>query len=190
MLGTGVIAPLSKTIAATGDISKAYPDELLSIEAYTKGRIKNGDIITAQNVEHVKNLLEPIRYDQILNNGRRLKVVKTTTDVMRTSPWEYVEATLANAGKARFDASGNVVAPDGRPWIGGNPFPNPKSGIELFAAQTLSWGRHDASFYAMSLKEIEADGRIKFDYTGGWAELSPIGRVVMEPKPYWPGMLY
>lgn len=187
VLGTGVLAPLSKTIAATGDISKAYPDELLSIEAYTKGKIKNGDIITAQNVEHVKDLLEPIRYDQILNNGRRLKIAPTTTDVMRTSPWEYVEATLANAGKAKFDAKGNVVAPDGRPWIGGNPFPDPKSGIELFAAQTLSWGRHDASFYAMSLKEIEADGRIKFDYTGGWAELSPIGRVVMEPKPYWPG---
>lgn len=188
LLATGVLMPLAKTIAATGDISKAYPDELLSIEAYSKGRIKTGDVIDDKNVEHVKNLLEPVRYEQILKQGRRLKVVKTTTDVMRTSPWEYVEATLANSGKAKFDDKGNVVhAVDGKPWIGGNPFPDPKNGVELFAAQTLSWGRHDASFYAVKMLEVESDGKIKFDYEGGWAELSPIARVVMEPKPYWTG---
>ena len=186
VLATGVLMPLWDAYAATGDIAKAYPDELLSIEAYTKGKIKNGDFITDKNVEHVKDLMEPIRYEQILNQGRRLKVVPTTTDVMRTSPWEYIEATLANSGKAKFDAKGNVVAPDGRPWIGGNPFPNPKSGVELFAAQTLSWGRHDASFYAVTMKEIERDGKMKFDYGGGWAEMSPVARVSMDPKPYWP----
>ena len=187
VLATGVLMPLAKVIAATGEITKAYPDELLSIDAYTKGKIKTGDVIDASNVEHVKDLMEPIRYRQILEQGRRLTVVPTTTDVMRTSPWEYIEATLSNAGKARFDDKGDVVAPDGRPWIGGNPFPDPKNGIELFAAQTLSWGRHDASFYAITMKEVEADGKIKFDYAGGWAELSPVARVVMEPKPYWPG---
>ena len=187
VLSTGVLMPLSKAIAATGDISSAYPAELLSIEAYTKGKIKTGDFITDKNVEFVRDLLEPIRYQQIKEQGRRLKVAATTTDIMRTSPWEYIEATLANAGKARFDAKGNVVAPDGRPWIGGNPFPNPKNGLELFAAQTLSWGRHDASFYAINVNEVDRDGEARFNYTGGWAELSPVARVVMEPKPYWPG---
>lgn len=187
VLSTGVLMPLSKAIADKGDIAAAYPAELLSIEAYTKGRIKTGDLITGGNVEAVKDLLEPIRYRQIVEQGRRLKVAATTTDVMRTSPWEYIEATLANAGKARFDAKGNVVNTDGRPWIGGNPFPDPKNGIELFAAQTLSWGRHDASFYAINVSEVDQDGAVRFAYAGGWAELSPIGRVVMDPKPYWPG---
>jgi len=187
ILSVGVLMPAWKAIAATGDISKAYPDELLSIEAYTKGKIKTGDYITSANVEHVKELLEPIRYEQILKHGRRLKLAKTTTDVMRISPWEYIEATLANAGKARFDAKGNVVAPDGRPWIGGNPFPDPKSGLELFAAQTLSWGRHDASFYAINVGEVDPNGEVRFAYAGGWAELAPVARVVMDPKPYWPG---
>ncbi|WP_411888111.1 DUF1329 domain-containing protein [Hydrocarboniphaga effusa] len=187
LLSTGVLMPLHEAIAQKGDVTAAYPDELLSIETYTKGKIRTGDYITDKNVEWVKDLLEPIRYSQILNQGRKLKLAPTTTDVMKTSPWEYVQATISNAGKARFDAKGNVVAPDGRPWIGGNPFPDPKSGIELFAAQTLSWGRHDASFYAINVNEIDPDGESRFAYAGGWAELSPIGRVVLDPKPYWTG---
>jgi hypothetical protein len=187
VLASGVLLPLWKTIATTGDITKAYPEELLSIEGYTKGRIKTGDEITAANVEHVKDLLEPIRYEQIVKMGRKLKVAKTTTEVMRTSPWDYLEATLRNAGKATFDAKGNVVAPDGKPWIGGNPFPDAKNGLELFASQTLSWGRHDASFYAFREFDVDPSGEVLFSYEGGWAELSPVARVTMEPKPYWPG---
>ena len=184
--GAGVLMPLWQAIAANGDVSKAYPEELLSIEAYTRGKIKTGDEINAGNVGLVKDLMEPIRYEQIAKRGRKLKIAKTTTDVMRLSPWDYIEATLRNAGKARFDAKGNVVNVDGQPWIGGNPFPNPKDGLELFAAQTLSWGRHDASFYAFNEYDLDAGGEVKFIYTGGWAELSPVARVTMEPKPYWP----
>ncbi len=188
LLATGVLAPLAKTIADTGEVSKAYPDELLSIDAYTKGKIKTGDFIDASNVEHVKDLMPPINYEQILKQGRKVRVVKSTTDIMRLSPWEYIEATLKNAGKAKFDDKGNVVnAADGKPWIGGNPFPDPKSGIELVAAQTLSWGRHDASFYAFNAQALRNDGAPRFNYTGGWAELSAVARVSMDPKPYWPG---
>lgn len=185
VLATGVLMPLWEAIASTGDISRAYPDELMSIEGYTRGRIKTGDYITADNVDAVKALLEPIRYEQILTQGRRLKVLPTTTDPMRLSPWEYMEATLSNAGKAGFDAAGNVVNEDGAPWIGGNPFPDPTSGLELYAAQVLSWGRHDASFYAMKMYDLDDSGKVKFNYTAGWAELHSVARVVMEPKPYW-----
>lgn len=184
--GAGVLMPLWQAIAATGDITKAYPDELLSIEGYTKGKIKAGDEINASNVELVKDLLEPIRYEQILKQGRKLKMAATTTDVMRLSPWEYIEATLRNNGKARFDAKGNVVVADGQPWIGGNPFPDAKTGVELFAAQTLSWGRHDASFYAVKISTVDVNGDVKFKYNAGWAEMSPVARVTMDPKPYWP----
>ena len=183
----GVLAPLWDVIADTGDIAKAYPEELLSIENYTRGKIKNGDEISAANVELVKDLLEPIKYAQVANLGRRLKVVKTTTEVMRLSPWEYMEATVRNRGQARFDARGNVVAGDGRPWIGGNPFPDAKTAVELFAGLTLSWGRHDASFYAIKEEDISPEGEVLFQYEAGWAEMSPIARVRMEPKPYWPG---
>ncbi|TAM10323.1 MAG: hypothetical protein EPN72_00005, partial [Nevskiaceae bacterium] len=36
----GLLMPLSKVIAEGKDLSKAYPDELLSIDVYTKGKIK------------------------------------------------------------------------------------------------------------------------------------------------------
>jgi hypothetical protein len=182
----GVLMSAWDSFAQTGQVNKAYPDELMSIEGYTKGKIKTGDEINASNVDLVKDLLEPIRYEQIKKNGRKLRVVKTTTDVMRLSPWEYIEATLKNAGKARFDAQGNVVnAADGQPWIGGNPFPDAKSGVELLAAQTLSWGRHDASFYAVKINDVSVDGETRFRYAGGWAELNTVARVSMDPKPYW-----
>ncbi|HET8883552.1 MAG TPA: DUF1329 domain-containing protein [Solimonas sp.] len=184
--GAGVLMPLWDAIAQTGEASKAYPDELLSIESYTKGKLKNGDLITAANVDLVRDLLEPIKYQQIKTMGRRLKLAPTTTDITRLSPWEYLEATLKNRGKAQFDKDGNIVVDGGKPWIGGNPFPDAKTGIEIFASITLSWGRHDASFYAIKEYDLGEDGDVRYDYEAGWAEMSPVARVVMEPKPYWP----
>jgi hypothetical protein len=183
----GMLAPLLDVIASEGDVTAAYPDELLSIESYTRGKIKTGDEITAANVHLVKDLLEPVKYLQVATLGRRLKVAKTTTDIMRLSPWQYIEATLRNRGQARFDERGNVVTANGRPWIGGNPFPDATSALELFASQTLSWGRHDASFYAIKEYEVSAEGVVQFQYESGWAEMSPVGRVSLDPKPYLSG---
>ena len=50
VLATGVLAPLWSTIGNTGSIEKAYPEELLSISAYTGGKISDGDTINADNV--------------------------------------------------------------------------------------------------------------------------------------------
>ncbi|AXQ30532.1 DUF1329 domain-containing protein [Solimonas sp. K1W22B-7] len=183
----GVLMPLWDAIAASGDAAAAYPEELLSIEMYTRGRIKTGDEITAANVEWVKDLLEPIKYLQVRDMGRRLRVARTTTEILRLSPWEYVEATLRNKGQARFAADGNVVTAEGRPWIGGNPFPAAQSALELFAGLTLSWGRHDASFYAVKEYDLSAEGDVLFQYQAGWSELSPVCRVSLQPRPYWPG---
>ena len=82
-MAAGVLSPLWPLIARAGDITKAYPDELLSIEGYTKGKMKTGDMITADNVELVKDLLDPITYIQVSQMGRQIRLVKTTTDVSR-----------------------------------------------------------------------------------------------------------
>jgi hypothetical protein len=183
----GVLMPVWRAIAKDGDSARAYPDELLSIDAYTRGRIKTGDEISADNVDLVRELLEPIKYAQIKTMGRRLRIAPTTTDVTRLSPVAYLEATLRHRGQARFDAHGNVVTTDGRPWIGGLPFPDAPDALQLFAGLTLSWGRHDASLYAIKAYALDPSGEVLYDYETGWAELSAVGRITIEPKPYWKG---
>ena len=187
ILATGVLAPLWPTLSRGGEITGVYPEELLSIEAYTKGRISAGGIIDANNVELVKELLDPIRYLQIAQQGRRLELVDTTLDALSLSPKEYVEATLRNQGQAKFDIDGNVVTLEGRPWIGGNPFPDPQTALEVFAGITLTWGRRDASFYAIREHDVGPDGKVECQYDLCWVELAPVGRTVLDPKPYWPG---
>jgi hypothetical protein len=43
----GVLMPLWPLIASGADTSKAYPEELNSLDAYTKGKVKAGDTLTA-----------------------------------------------------------------------------------------------------------------------------------------------
>ncbi len=60
--GAGVLGSLWSELSRAGNASKAYPDELLSIEVYTKGKIKVGDVVDADNVDLVQDLLDPITY--------------------------------------------------------------------------------------------------------------------------------
>lgn len=171
----GVLAPLWPAIAQSASVAKAYPDELLSIDAYTKGKIKTGDVITAANVDTVRQLLDPVAYKQVKEMGRRITIVPTTTDVTKLFPHEYLEATLRNKGKGRLDSAGNVTTDAGKPWVGGNPFPEPKSGLEVFANLVLSWGRHNDSVYAIRDWDISPDGGVSYQYDFIWAEQNTIG---------------
>jgi len=172
----GVLTSLWPQIAHSADISKAYPDELLSIDAWSKGKIKTGDLITADNVDIVKELIDPVCYRQIKTMGRQIRIVPTTRDTTRMFPHEYLEATLRNQGKARFDANNNVVTADGKPWAGGNPFPDAKTGLEVAANLTLCWGRHDNSIYAIRDWEISPDGTQSYQYDLAWVEENTVAR--------------
>jgi len=183
LLRAGVLCSAWSAFGRTGSASNAYPDELLSIGEYTRGKLSPGGEISAGNVEQYKELLNPILFKQIKEMGRRLRVTEATSDLYRLSPHEYIEATLRHAGQATFDKVGNVVMPDGRPWVGGIPFPEPKTGLELFASHTLSWGRHDVSFYATQQYDLNGEGELKYEYTSCWAEMLANGRVVVDVRP-------
>jgi len=164
VLVTGVLSPLWSAMANSGDVTAAYPDELLSIEAYTGGAVSPGDVISKDNLDAVRDLLDPIQLTQIADMGRQLEVLDTTTDIMQLGPWEYIEATIRNHGRARFAVDGNVVVDNGKPWIGGNPFPNPGTAVEVVAAATLSWGRHDSSLYTVMEEDFDASGERQYNY--------------------------
>ena len=61
VFAAGVIAPLWQAIGKTGSCEAAYPPELLSLEAYTKGKLKAGQVLSSENVDIVKDLLDPGR---------------------------------------------------------------------------------------------------------------------------------
>lgn len=161
---------------ASASYPKIYPPEFQSLEAYTKGKVRAGDTIHQDNVHLVANLLDPVRLNQIRHQGRRLEVSATTNHLDHLAPPIYVEATLRNLGRARFDDKGNVVADDGGVWVGGNPFPDPKSATEVFAAHTLSWSRHESNFYAIKEYDLDPSGDIQYQYSAGWAEYSAVER--------------
>ena len=173
----GVLAPLWPLIAS-GDMGKAYPDELISIEMYTKGKIKVGDMLTANNVDAVKNLLDPITFKQVKEMGRKIKIVAPTKDPSVLYPSEYLETSLRNKGKAIIGKDGNIYnGKDGSPWIGGLAFPDAKTGEEAIANLTLSWGRHDYCQYAIRQWDINPAGDEAYQYDFVWAELQTQARV-------------
>ena len=187
IVAAGVLQPLWPLVANAQDTAKAYPEELQSIDAFTKGKIKTGDYVDASNVDVVKDLFDPIAYKQIKDMGRRVKIVKTVSDPEKLFSNKYLEATIRNAGKATFDAKGNIVTQDGKRWVGGNPFPNAKSGEEVYANLTLSWGRNDDAFYAIRDWDISPSGNVAYQYDFCWVEQNVAGRTGNPAKPYLDG---
>jgi hypothetical protein len=157
---------------------------LLSIEKYTKGRLKPGDVIDSSNVDEFKDLITPIDYLEV-KEGRIIDIVETPTDVKQLNPAAFLEATDRNRGKAAFDEKGNVrVKGTTDPWIGGIPFPDPQTAQEVICCHALSWGRHDALGYAIDDDEVGADGNTNYHYNLYWAEVQSTGRITLDPKPH------
>src|ERR1700687_1943951 len=86
VFAAGILSPLMDVIGRDGNCEAAYPPELLSIEAYTKGKLKPGDVLSAENVDIVKDLLDPGAYWQIKYDGRLVDLAPTETDLARLTP--------------------------------------------------------------------------------------------------------
>lgn len=175
----GVLAPLWPTIAnSADDISKAYPDELLSIEMYTKGKIKPGDTLTANNIDVVKDLVDPMTHKQVKEMGRKIGIVPSSQDVTKLFNHTFLEKTLQNRGRAKFGPDGNVWADGkvGSTWIGGLPFPEAKTGNECISNLTLNWGRNDYSQYPIIINSLAPDGTQSYRHELLWCELNTTSR--------------
>lgn len=186
--GAGVLGSLWSEICRAGDIAKAYPEELTNIEAFTKGRIKVGDVIDADNIDLVQDLVDPVLYQEVKQDGRKFFIEDSPTDIATMFPPYFLDATIRNQGQAKFDDVGNVYTRDGQPWIGGLPFPDVQDGNQAIANITLSWGRHDRAMYATPSCVVDTDGDIKYEYDWVWAEQQCTGLVHPDaPGPYLPG---
>ena len=180
-LGSGVLMPLDQAYAKdVNDISKAYPDELLSIETQSKGKVKVGDYITKDNVEHVKHLLDPGAYEQITGpEGRKIRIKAPTLNPRDLDNGDYYEATIADiksGHKAKWDADGNAVDENGKRWQGGLPFVNPTEAKQVWCNMAMNIGRNDAAAYVIDQKDIGASGKLEYHYNFQWVEVNSTGR--------------
>lgn len=182
----GVLRPLWDVIAEDGKIDRAYPEELLDIGAYTKGKVKVGDKLTPDNIDHVKDLMDEITYIQVKQQGRIIDVVATERDVYKLNPPDYLDASLRHKGMAKFDEKGNVVTQEGKPWIGGLPWVNPTEAGQVIAAHNLSWGRYDVAQYCIDEYDMDADGNEQYHYNFWWCEVAGTCRIKQTPTPYMP----
>lgn len=187
VVAAGVLAPLFEIISRDGNCAAAYPPELLSIEAYTKGKLKAGDVLNADNVDVVKELLDPVAYWQIKHDRRTVDLIATETEVSRLLPAEYVQATLRNKGLHHIGLDGNVWTKGGKPWVGGNPFPQAKTAQELLLGYSLSPMNYDVASYCLREWDTTPDGETAYVYDYVWVLYQTVGRITIDPKPYLPG---
>ena len=181
----GVLSALWPLMAHTGDSYRAYPEELTDIEAYTKGKVKVGDVINKDNIDLVQDLIDPMLYQEVTQDGREFFILPTQTATDVHFPPFYLDATLKNWGQAQFGPDGNVYTKDGKPWIGGHPFPDPQDGFETIANITLSWGRHDQDTFAIPTHALDTEGEIQYEYHFVWAQQQCTGMVHPgSPQPY------
>ena len=141
-VGAGLLQPVLPLIDAGKSIAAAYPEEVLSIEKFTKGKIKPGMIISKDNAELVKDI-SPEGLFLELQRGAQIKIAEATTapDAIIAPYW--VQATLRNKGKAVLDKKGQLWTNDGQPWIGGDPFPQARSGLEAMWNHKSNLTRYD-----------------------------------------------
>ncbi|MBI4528599.1 MAG: DUF1329 domain-containing protein [Deltaproteobacteria bacterium] len=190
--GAGMLQPVLSLIGAGKSIAAAYPDEVLSIEKYTKGRVKPGMVISKDNAGLIKDLVPEGLYVE-LTRGREIRIAETTLQPDMFVPDYWIEATLRNKGRAVIDKKGQLWTKDGMPWIGGDPFPEAQSGLEAMWNHIFSYNRYDSLRIIVNERNIDSDGTLVRDYEAVYSFVATVGRVVEDPKPYLPlykGELY
>lgn len=184
----GVLGAAWPALAGGAGLARAYPEELLDIAAFTRGRIAPGDVIDAESIDLVQDLVDPVLYQEVKQDRRTFFIQPAQHGIETLFPPYFLDATLRHQGQAVFDAIGNVYTRGGARWTGGLPFPDARSGAEVIANLTLSWGRHDRALYAFPAVVTGADGAARYEYDFVWAEQQCAGLVHPGAgTPYLPG---
>ena len=183
--GAGLLQPVLSLVDAGKSIAAAYPEEVLSIEKFTNGKVKPGMVISKDNAELVKDISPEGLYLE-LTRGAQIKIAEATTAPDGIIAPYWVQATLRNKGRAMLDSKGQLWTKEGDPWIGGDPFPEPKSGIEAMWNHVFNHVRYDDTREIASEKDIDASGAVVREGAAFVVVIYTVGRLVHEPKPVIP----
>jgi len=183
--GAGILQPLFPLIGAGKSIAAAYPEEVLSIEKYTKGRVKPGAVISKDNADLIKDIA-PEGLMVELQRGGQIKIAETTMQPDAVNPKFWVEATLRNKGQAMLDKKGQLWTKDGKPWIGGDPFPEPTTALEAIWNYTFNPRRYDDLRVPSKIVTTDASGSVLRRDGAIYMQIQTAGRLVVDPKPILP----
>lgn len=184
-VGAGLLSPVLSLIDAGKSVEAAYPEEVLSIEKYTKGRIKVGMIISKDNADLIKDIA-PEGLLLELQRGAQIKIGETTTRAEATQPKFWLQATLRNKGQAVLDKNGQLWHKSGGPWIGGSPFPEPQTALEAMWNYKFSPRRYDNLLVASKPTHIDTNGTVVRQDEAIFMQIQAVGRLVVDPKPVVP----
>jgi len=180
--GAGLLQPVLSLIGAGKSIGAAYPEEVMSIEKYSRGKIKPGMIISKENVELIKDI-SPEGLVVELQRGAQIKIAETTTRAEATQPKFWLDATLRHKGQAVLDKNGQLWHKSGGPWIGGAPFPEPKTALEAMWDYKFSPRRYDNLIVASKPTHIDTNGTVVRQDEAIFMQIQAVGRLVIDPKP-------
>jgi hypothetical protein len=155
--------------------------ELPTIEDLTAGKVKKGDVIDKTNVDLVKQYLSAGVLEAV-NQGMKM-IMGSQMPPDSGIPETSIEATERNKGKAVMDENGTVYYEKiGTPWLGGIPFPEPKSGLEVMANKKFGAGVDDYFIFSSiifvnqqgkSYKKVMAE--LQYLFCSTRTELPPFG---------------
>jgi hypothetical protein len=183
--GAGLLQPVLSLIGSGKSIAAAYPDEVLSIEKYTKGKVKPGMIISKENAELIKDI-SPEGLIVELQRGGQIKIAETDVRPEAINPKYWIAATLRNKGQAMLDKKGQLWHKDGRPWIGGTPFPEPQDGLEAIWNFKFNPRRFDDLRRISQIVTLDSGGTVVRRDGGIYMQIQTVGRLVVDPKPVLP----
>jgi hypothetical protein len=117
-----------------------------------------------------------------LTRGAQIKIAEATLapDAIIAPYW--VQATLRNKGKAILDKKGQLWTDDGQPWIGGDPFPQPRTGLEAMWNHKSNLTRYDDVKEIASEKNVDSRGELVREGTAFVVAVQTVGRIAKEPK--------
>ena len=184
--GAGLLQPVLPLIGAGKNIEAAYPEEVLSIEKYTKGLVKPGMVISKDNAQLVREFTSPGLYEE-LKRGLEIKIGETTLTPQSFIPEHWIEATLRNKGQAVLDKKGQLWTKDGQPWIGGDPFPEPKNGLEAIWNHGFNFEKYDDILRTDSIEvDVDSNGSVVRERKAHFTTIYTNGRQSVDPKPSIP----
>jgi hypothetical protein len=186
--GTIGFASLGDVIFGGKDWSLAYPDEVLSIEQFTQGKIKPGDWITQDNVDLLKDALPTGCYELTKAGGQQLRVRETSGKDELMDPYNY-DATEKSLGNAVLDSNGNLYTKQGKKWDGGIPFYRPTSGLEAMWDHVIRSKRADDNYNPMDAYLNGQHGIISRWTRGPFTIIETVPRIApnTDHHPYYPG---